>query len=173
MRHAAGVTWHPLLACDESFFAKAPYVYRFPVELPVPAPRVWESLTSDRPLAEWGGLPIRRVEWTSPRPLSLGATREIELIGNSFALREYYFVWDEGRRYSFYGTECNRSVLRRFAEDYVVEPTERGSRFTWTIAFEPADRWRWLVRGTAALNGLAFRVVPARAKAYFTRRPSP
>jgi hypothetical protein len=163
------VTWYPLLPCDESFFTDAPYAYRFPVELPVPPAQVWGSLTSARPLAQWGGLPIRRIEWTSPRPLGLGATREIELAGNTFALREHFFRWEEGRRYSFYAVRCNRSLLRRFAEDYLVEETPHGSRFTWTIALEPADRWRWLVRGTAPLNALAFRIVPARARAYFSR----
>ena len=172
MRHAADVTWYPLLACDESFFAHNA------VRLPVSG-RASRSRGAGVGVADLGPAvggvgraadPAGR--WTSPRPLGLGATREIELSGNSFALREYYFRWDEGRRYSFYGTECNRSVLRRFAEDYVVESTGRGSRFTWTIAFEPTDRWRWLIRGTAPLNALAFRVVPIRAKAYFTRHPT-
>jgi hypothetical protein len=166
----ARVTWYPLLPCDASFFSTAPYAYHFPVELSAPPERVWSSLTSTHALADWG-LPIRRLEWTSPRPLGVGATREIELSGNSFALREHFFRWDEGTRYCFYGVQCNRPVLRRFAEDYVIEKTPGGSRFTWTIALEPADRWRRLLQVAAPLNSVAFRAVPMRAKAYFARNP--
>ena len=79
---------------------------------------------------------IRSLRWTSPRPLGVGATREI-VLRQFIAVREHFFRWDEGSRYSFHG-ECNRPV-RRFAEDYLVEKTPGGCRFTWTIAFEPAD----------------------------------
>ncbi|MCU1657884.1 MAG: Polyketide cyclase / dehydrase and lipid transport, partial [Pseudonocardiales bacterium] len=123
--------WYPLEAADETFFDTAPYVYRYPVELPVAPERVWASLTSDRALAAWG-FGLHSLDWTSPRPFGVGTTRSVVLPGRTIAIHERFFRWEEGRRKSFHGTETNRPLLRRFAEDYLVEPTAAGSRFIWT-----------------------------------------
>jgi hypothetical protein len=40
----------------------------------------------------------------------------------------------------------NVPLFRRFAEDYVIEPTAAGCRFTWTFAAEP--------RGPAAVRAI-------------------
>jgi hypothetical protein len=162
--------WYSLEPADETFFDTAPYVYRFPVELEVPPERVWESLTSDRSLADWG-LGLHSLEWTSPRPFGVGTTRTVVLPGKAMALRERFFRWEEGQRTSFYLAESNRPLLRRLAEDYLVEKTSAGSRFTWTIALEPAARTGALLRRTSPVNALMFRAVPIRAKSYFARHP--
>jgi uncharacterized protein YndB with AHSA1/START domain len=164
------MSWHELSSCDETYFDTAPFVYRYPVELDVPPERVWESLTSDRSMADWG-LGIRSLRWTSPRPFGVGTTREIVLVGKVLAVRELFFRWDEGSRKSFYATDINMPVVARFAEDYLVEKTARGSRFTWTIAFEPTEKSGLLLRLSSPLNGLSFRSVPHRAKAYFAKHP--
>lgn len=160
------MSWHRLGACDETYFDTAPHVYRYPVELQVPADRVWSALTSDRSMADWG-LGIHSLRWTSPRPFGVGTTREVVLPGRLMTVRERFFRWEEGSRKSFYGTEINRPVVARFAEDYLIEPTTRGCRFTWTIAFEPAAHTAGLLRLAGPLNALAFRSVPYRAKAFF------
>jgi hypothetical protein len=52
-------------------------------------------------------------------------------------LREHYFLWEEGRRHSFYVTEATAPLVRALAEDYLVEPRgDDACRFTWTIAVE-------------------------------------
>ncbi|MGI8761974.1 MAG: SRPBCC family protein [Jatrophihabitantaceae bacterium] len=162
--------WYPLEPCDESFFDSAPYVYRFPVELDVPPERVWQSLTSERSLGAWG-LGLRKLEWTSPRPFGVGTTREVVLPANAMAVRERFFRWEDGTRKSFYGTQANRPILARFAEDYLLEKTAAGSRFTWTAALEPAARAAPLLRLAHPLNLLALRSVPLRAKSYFGAHP--
>ena len=106
-----GITrWYPLEPMDESFFRTAPYIYRLPVELNVPPERVWQSLTSDRALADWG-LGLHRLEWTSPRPFGIGTTREVVLPGRAITVRERFFHWDEGHRKTFYVTEADRPLL--------------------------------------------------------------
>jgi hypothetical protein len=171
LRHAVGMTrWYSLQPADESFFATAPYVYRYPVELAASPERVWASLTSDRALADWG-LGLHSLEWTSPRPFGVGTTRSVVLPGRALAIRERFFRWDEGHRKSFHGTEATRPLLRRLAEDYLVEPHGRGTRFTWTIAFEPNPKAGPLMRLGSPLNPLLFRSVPMRAKAYFRKNP--
>ena len=161
--------WHPLESVDESFFTTAPFVYRYPVELTVSPERVWESLVSDGSLADWGmGIKLR---WTTPRPFGVGTGREVVLPLGLMTVRERFFLWDEGSRYAFFVEEANRSIVKKFAEDYLVEKTENGSRFTWTIAFEPQPKYRALVAAGGPLNSLSFGQTARSAKKYFARNP--
>jgi hypothetical protein len=166
---AAMAKLHTLEAADESFFTTAPHVYRFPVELAVPPERVWESLTSDGSLADWGlGIKLR---WTTPRPFGIGTARSVTMPLGLVTVNERFFVWDEGRRYAFYVESSDKPLLNRFAEDYVVEKTPTGSRFTWTIAIEPKPRLRHLVALGGPLNKLAFGQTARAAKRYFAKHP--
>ena len=124
--------WHRLEPADAGIFTST-YALRYPIRLGVPPARVWESLASDRSVADWG-LGVRRLTWTSPRPFGVGTTREVVLPLGAMSLREHFFRWDEGAGYSFYAVEANRPGLRRFAENYVVEADGAGSLLTWTIA---------------------------------------
>ena len=164
------MTWTQLEPVDETFFDTATYRYSYPAELSVPPERVWESITSDRALADWG-LGLRKLEWTSPRPFGIGTTRTVVLTGGSVEIHECFFRWEEGTRMSFYGVELNRGILRSFAEDYLVEKTPTGSRFTWTIAMTPSEKGKRLLRISAPVNQLTYRAVPMRAKAYFKKHP--
>jgi hypothetical protein len=163
------MTWHACEPVDETYFDNAPYRHSYPVELDVPPERVWQSLMSDRALADWGlGISL---EWTSPRPFGIGTTRSVVLPLHAITVHEQFFRWDDGHRKSFYVTEANRPLLRSFAEDYLVEPTATGSRFTWTVALTPADRAQLLMRVSDPLMNLVYKSVPWRAKAYFAKNP--
>jgi hypothetical protein len=162
--------WHSLQPVDESFFTTAPIVHRYPVRLAVPPERVWESIASQRSLADWG-LGVRRLTWTTPRPYGVGTTREVVLPLAAMTVREQFFRWDEGKGYSFFVTEANRPGVRRFAEDYVIEPDGSGSVFTWTIALDPAPRLVRVMRLLDPVNRVAFGSVARAAKRYFARNP--
>jgi uncharacterized protein YndB with AHSA1/START domain len=164
------MTWYPLQPCDEAFFRTAPHVHRYSVQLAVPPERVWASLVSDGALADWG-LGLKKLEWLTPRPFGVGTRREVVLPGGAMAVREQFFRWDEGRRKSFYGYEANRPLVRAFAEDYLVEESGSGTKFTWTIAVEPTAKTRLLLTVSDPFNRLAFRAMPMRAKAYFAKHP--
>ena len=163
-------TWHDLEPVDESFFESAPHIYRFPVELDVPPERVWESLTSDRALADWPGLNIK-LSWLSPRPFGLGTKRQVVMPGGLMTVNEHFFIWDEGKRYAFYVETADRGMLRRFAEDYQVEKTATGSRFTWTVAIEAQPKFARLISLGGPVNKLAFSQTPRGAKKYFAKHP--
>lgn len=121
---------------EESFFDAAPLRLSESFDIPLAAARVWEDLTVENPLS-WCRL-LRDITWTSPRPFGVGTTRTARTIGNANVLHERFFRWEEGRRQSFYVLEANLPIFRRFAEDYLVEPTsETACRFTWTLAIEP------------------------------------
>jgi hypothetical protein len=158
--------WYELQPADESIFETAPEVYRYRVRLSVAPERVWESLTSDASLSAWR-LPIRRLTWTSPRPFGVGTTREIELSLRTLAIRERFFRWDEGRGYSFYVEALNRPGVRRFAEDYVVEPDGAGAAFTWTIALEPVGALTPVMKLLRPVNRAGFGQVTRAAKKQF------
>ena len=171
------MAWHSLESADASIFSpesgSAPQLYRFPVRLDVPPERVWESLVSDESIAAWPmgpGLSIT-LRWTAPRPFGIGTTREVGLPWRAMTVRERFFRWDEGKGYSFYVESANRPGIRRFAEDYAIEPDGTGSRFTWTIAIEPAPRMGFVLGLTRPLNQFAFGRVAAGARRYFAQHP--
>ena len=123
---------------DESFFDSAPFRLQGKFEVARPAAEVWEEIAADGTL--WWCRILDDIEWTSPRPFGVGTTRTARALHGLNVLHEKFFIWEEGRRMSFYVLEASAPLARRFAEDYVVEPISDGScRFTWTIASEP--RW--------------------------------
>lgn len=128
--------WFRCEAADESFFESAPMRLRGVFETGLPAAEVWAELTSERPL-HWCRI-LSEVSWTSPRPFGVGTTRAVKALWGASLLRERYFRWEEGRRHSFAVEETTNPMIRRLAEDYLVEPSGGGgSRFTWSIAVEP------------------------------------
>jgi len=162
--------WHPMQPCDETFFASAPHVYRFPIELPVPHERVWESLTSERSIGAWGP-GIESLKWTAPRPFGVGTTREVVLRLHSITVKEEFFLWEEGKRYAFWARAANRPGLNRFAEDYLLEPSESGCRLTWTFAIEPTAKAALLLRLGSPVNKLAFGQMARSSQSYFAGHP--
>ena len=137
---------------DTAFFSTAPQRLRDTFEIPRPSAEVWAELAGDSPL-EWCRI-LSDVSWTSPRPFGVGTTRTVRSLAGVSVIDERFFVWEEGRRQSFYAVATNVPLFRRFGEDIELEPTGDAScRLTWTIAIEPRP---W-ARPTAALNGPIFR----------------
>ncbi|HJQ44231.1 MAG TPA: SRPBCC family protein [Jatrophihabitantaceae bacterium] len=119
---------------DADFVANAPQRYVFAMDLPAPAETVWQGLVADKPLAWVRGLSIG---WTSARPFDVGTTRTAKGGFGAIWLYERYVVWEEGHRQVFVVERSNVPLFHRFAENYLVEPTADGCRFTWTFAVEP------------------------------------
>jgi hypothetical protein len=122
---------------DESFLDTASR--RVVVDLTVkrPAADVWAELTAENPMSSYCRT-ISSIQWTSPRPLGVGATRTTRVLGGMFTLDERYPIWDEGRRKVFVGVRIRPPMLRRVAEEYLVEPIDATHcRFRWTAVWEP------------------------------------
>ena len=125
----------PLKPVDERFFDSAPTRYSHRWSIPRPTSAVWDELVSDRPMHWCRG---QTIDWTSPRPFSVGTTREAKVLGSTLKLTELFFLWEDGRRYAFYMTEANLPLFHSIAEDYVVEPDgPNRCTFTWTVALAP------------------------------------
>ena len=116
--------WHPLVESGDDFLVSAPFRYVNTVDVPVPGDRTWAALAADDTLVSWSPL-VSGLRWTTPRPFSVGTTREITLL-RIITARERYYRWDEGHRKTFTGVQMSLPGLRRLAEDYVVEPTPGG-----------------------------------------------
>ena len=128
--------WFKTEPVDETFFDRAPFRLVHSFDIPRPAAEVWDELTQDNALS-WCRI-LDDISWTSPRPFGVGTTRTATSLRGTNVLRERFFRWEEGRRMSFHTVEVSAPMFRRFAEDYLVEPTSDTScRLTWTIAVEP------------------------------------
>jgi Polyketide cyclase / dehydrase and lipid transport len=128
--------WFKCGEAGEEFLDSAPARLRASFEIARPAAEVWADLTGEHPLAYCRV--IDDISWTSPRPFGVGTTRTATALKGANILRERYFRWEEGSRHSFAVEETTSPLFRRFAEDYLVEPTGDSScRYTWTIAYEP------------------------------------
>lgn len=126
-----------LAPTDESFLQTAPKRFERTFEIARPAAQVWDDLTRDGTL-DWCRALGSGARWTSPRPFGVGTTRRAKVLG-LLVVDERYVVWEDGRRKAFVGESINVPLLKRIAEDYVVEP--RGAdacRLTWTVAVEPS-----------------------------------
>ncbi|MFJ6417359.1 SRPBCC family protein [Paeniglutamicibacter sp. NPDC091659] len=122
--------WYPLSESGDAFLKSARFRYEQSVETTAPAERIWEILTG-YDLLHW--VPVwTGLRWGSP-PFGVGTVREVTLV-KVFTVRERFFRWIEGQRYSFSGLKASLPGLRSVAEDWVIEPTSSGSRLTWTLA---------------------------------------
>ena len=127
--------WFKNEPVDETFFDSAPVRLSDTFAVKKPATEVWNDLTADRTL-HWCRI-LDDVSWTSPRPFTVGTTRTVKSLKGANVINEYFFRWEEGRRKSFYVVDASAPLFKRFAEDYLVEPTSDDScTFTWTIAYE-------------------------------------
>jgi hypothetical protein len=127
--------WFAAEPVDERFLDSAPVRLEGVFDISRPAAEVWGDLTGDSPL-QWCRI-LDEIKWTSTRPFGVGTTRSVRSLKGTNRLKEYYFRWEEGRRKSFYVVEASAPFFRRFAEDYLVEPTaDAACRFTWVIAYD-------------------------------------
>jgi hypothetical protein len=122
--------WYPLSESDDAFLKSAPFRFAHSVETMASAEQIWEALTG-YDLVRWIPL-FTSLRW-GPPPLGVGTEREVT-VGVIFSVRERFFRWVEGQRFTFGGLQASLPGLRSVAEDWIIEPTPSGSRLTWTLA---------------------------------------
>jgi hypothetical protein len=148
--------WFATEPVVETFFDTAPVRLIATFDIPRPAADVWADLTGESPLM-WCRI-LQGMTWTSPRPFGVGTTRTARSLRGASVIKERFFRWEEGRRQSFYAVQTSAPLFRRFAEDYLVEPTsETSCRLAWTIAIEPRRAARIATPVNRALLKTLFR----------------
>src|SRR5262245_12401033 len=79
---------------------------------------------------------IRKVVWTTNKPFGVGTTRTVWF--PLLNIDEYFFRWEQDRRFSFYLTAISLPLVHALAEDYLLEEVAPGrTRFTYSVAVEP------------------------------------
>lgn len=125
---------YALRPIDDTFLDDAKIVIRSSVDLAATPAQVWEALGSDE---MWSWLPIiDRVEWLTPRPHVEGCVRRLRL-GKFLTVDEEFYRWDVEKRATFRVTAQNRNVLDGLIEDFLLEPSAKGTKLTWTMALSP------------------------------------
>lgn len=125
-------------AVGEDVFDDAATLVHREQAIGAPADVVFASLCRPEDWRRWAGL---EVNWTSDPPHGVGSTRtarptSLPLPGAVGAVRERFFLWDEGRRFAFH-VERSPLPIPVFAEDYLVEEVADGrSVLRWTLALD-------------------------------------
>jgi hypothetical protein len=156
--------WHSLEPVDAQFLVSAPHIFRYERRFAATSERVWESITSDASAAAWGRM-INEVAWTSSPPHGVGATRESVALGAR--ARSRYFRWDEGSGYSMFVYESTARVFTRYAEDFVLQPDDGGTLFTFTAAIEPKAALALPFKAFAPVLGIYLRRIASEGQRYF------
>jgi uncharacterized protein YndB with AHSA1/START domain len=119
---------------DDDFLQDAPLVIRSSVDLAAPPSRVWEVLGSDE---MWSWMPIiDDLQWRTPGPHAAGSVRRLRM-ARLITVDEEFYRWDVDRRATFRVTHQSRPLLDALMEDFVLEPSAKGTRLTWTMAVAP------------------------------------
>ena len=159
-----------LESADADFFTTAPHIFTYEKRFAAPPEKVWESLVSDESLAAWGPS-ITAVNWLTPRPFGVGTSREVTLAPGVVRVHETFFRWEEGRRYSFTVDHASIPSLRRFAEDYLVEPVGDGqTQFTLIVAIEPKPLFAIPFKGLAPAVKAAFGLLASDGLRCFAKQ---
>lgn len=109
--------------------AKGPHATQF---IPFPKGVVWNALLDAKAWTEW--LPITKVEWTSPKPFSVGTTRTVEIGKN--IVDETFIIWEEGSRMAFRYDRSGFPVTAG-VEDYHITDAPGGCEIQFSCRFDP------------------------------------
>lgn len=79
---------------------------------------------------------IVKVEWNSLKPYGVGTTRTVQL--TTMTVEEYFFLWEQNKRFAFYFTEMGLPLAHALVEDYWLENLGGDrSKLIYTVCFEP------------------------------------
>ena len=126
----------PRIECERvglDYFATAPCRVRVREVVPAPPLRIFDVFADADSWSRWA-LPITGVEWTSPWPLGVGATRTVHMRGGMVG-HEEFIAWDPPRRMAFRFNESVEGGPLAFAEDYHLTDLGDGTtRVEWIMA---------------------------------------
>ncbi len=120
---------------DMDFLERAPVRFVNEIELDASPKDVFTIFEDATAWREWIK-EIISVEWTNPRPYGVGTTRTVK--GSLLTFNEYFFVWEQNKRFAFYVTDVSLPMFKAFAEDYRLEDLGNNRcKFIYTVCLEP------------------------------------
>jgi hypothetical protein len=142
-----------LQAVDLDFFAAAPYRFEYAEPVGAPPATVFAAVSADP--TTWSWFPGIEEGGYESRPPGVGTRRWVRIGGVKY--RETILAWDEPRRWAYRVDETSAPLFAALAEDWVVEPADRGtSTLHWTFAFDPRPETADVLTGARELIGSTF-----------------
>ncbi len=108
-------------------------------EISVPAEHLFAALEDGATWCKFFPV-IRKVEWTSPKPFSVGTTRTVTVLGGG-RLDEVFWAWKPGIRMGFAITAASNRALKGLVELYDVIPLgDKRCKLRWEMGMEMNGR---------------------------------
>lgn len=118
---------------DLGFLSDAPIKVTVNQVVACTGQRLWDILADGESWTRWVK-PIVGVEWTSPKPLGIGATRTVTMVGGLVGYEEY-LAWDAPRHFAFRFNQTTKGGPEAFVEEYRIYDLGNGScKVSWTMA---------------------------------------
>ena len=116
------------------FLADAPVRAVATREVAAPSEVVFDALCDAEGWQAW--FPgMRRCTWRSRPPHGIGSRRRV--VVGPLRVDERFVVWDRPHRWGFTFTATNLPLAAAGVEVVDLEPTDTGTRITYTMALEP------------------------------------
>lgn len=126
---------HPCTRVDLKYFNSPVDVYTSIVEIKATPEQIFASFENADDWVLWVP-PIKRVEWTSPKPFGIGTTRTVFMSG--LTGNEIFIAWDFPKKMAFCFTHVSKPTIESLAEDYELTPLPNGkTRVVWRMAMTP------------------------------------
>ena len=153
---------------DLDFFDRAPIRIRSEIELPCSPEELFALFEDADSWAEWVDV-IKKVEWTSPRPFSVGTTRSVAMPGGMVAYEEF-LAWDAPRHMAFRFNQFTQNFLEAFAENYEVTDLGNGrSQLVWTVGIELARPATLMLRVFKPVLAIKLQMTLSELRKYVER----
>lgn len=127
---------YPCERVELEFIDRAPFRFVSTVDLAITPEQLFEVLSDETSWPQWATV-ITDVEWTSPEPRGVGATRTVTMRGHIVGDEEF-LAWEPFSHMAFRFNTSTSNAISAFAEDYRVVPTAEGCHLTWVMAMQPS-----------------------------------
>jgi len=114
------------------YIQRAPLQFVNTVELTASPEDVFSSLRDTNAWLEW--FPdMKSAEWEGEP--GAGTDRVVKV--GAMTIREHFMLWNEPTQMAFYVSETSLPFAKRMVENYTIEETTNGSRFTYAVGMQP------------------------------------
>lgn len=118
-------------AGDISYIEQAPLQFINTVDLNAPPEAVFAALRETDAWLRW--FPDMKSAVWQGEP-GVGTDRVVKV--GPMQITEHFVAWKEPEQMAFYVSETSLPFARRMVENYTIEETESGSRFTYAVGME-------------------------------------
>lgn len=116
---------------DVSFIERAPLQFINTVDLDAPPEAVFAGLRETDAWLRW--FPDMKSAVWEGEP-GAGTDRIVKV--GAIEIKEHFVIWKEPSQMAFYVSETSLPFAKRMVENYTIEETSTGSRFTYSVGMQ-------------------------------------